>query len=33
MEGKSSNIIELSEEEFEQIKQAISEGSKELVLK
>lgn len=32
MEGKSSNIVELSKEEFEQIKQAISEGCKELVL-
>jgi hypothetical protein len=30
LEGKSSNIIELSEEEFEQIKQAVSEGEKEL---
>ncbi len=32
MEGKSSNIVELSEEEFEQVKQAISEGEKEISL-
>jgi hypothetical protein len=30
MEVKSSNIVELSKEEFEQIKQAVSEGEKEL---
>lgn len=31
MEGKSSNIVELSKEEFEQMKQAIGEGKKELI--
>lgn len=30
MEGKSSNLLELSELEFEKIKQAIIEGKKEL---
>jgi hypothetical protein len=33
IEGKSSNIVELSKEEFEQTKQAISGGKKEFVLR
>jgi len=32
MEEKSPNIVELSKKEFEQVKQAISEGHKERVL-